>query len=211
MVEVTLALGIVTFGLVGVVGVLPTALASGRQSSDQNRAAAIANTLFASFRSQSFTKICYVDSQFDPSGAPSTSPMPPAIDFTQADGSSKSSVVFYARYLSLATDTATYTSATADNFGTQRRLVFFPSPAGSSVANLTPTGSDYQVALNFYDAATQTSTVNQTTTTTIVPPSNQPEGMNATGLACRVEIVINVVSHPDEKYYFVSTVANRNN
>ena len=42
-----------------------------------------------------------------------------------------------------------------------------------------------------------------------VPASNQPEGMVTTNQACRVELVINAVTKPDNKYRFVSTVVNR--
>ena len=198
LVEVTLALGIVTFGLVSVVGVLPTALASGRQSFDQNRAAAIANTLFSSFRSQPFNKVGYVDSQFLVDGATPSGTGPATIDF-QSPPVVPNSPVFYARFLSLATDTATGGNASADDYGTQRRLVFF----ASSDSSLTPTGADYSVALNFYGANTQVSPN--------IPASNQPDGMVTTGQACRVELVINAVGRPNDKYRFVSTVANRSN
>ncbi len=192
LVEVTLALGIVTLGLVGIVGVLPTALASGRQSFDQNRAAAIANTLFTSFRSQSFSKVCYVDEQLDQSnGTTPTGNGPAAIDFN-APPVGASSPGCYAKFLSLATDAGN----PADTFGTQRRLSF--------TTDQPPGGADYHIALNFYDAVTRADG-------TTVPASNQPEGMVAPGQACRVELVIYAISRPANQYHFVSTVANRSN
>lgn len=196
LVEVTLALGIVTFGLVSVVGVLPTALASGRQSFDQNRAAAIANTLFTSFRSQPFSKVCYVDEQLDPqtglmfTGTTSTGNGPAPLDFNKPPVGANVNVC-YAKFLSLATDAGD----PADTFGAQRRLSFS--------ANQPTGGADYRIALNFYDANTQ---VNPN-----IPASNQPEGMITTGQACRVEVVINAVNRPGDQYRFVSTVANRSN
>lgn len=197
LVEVTLALGIVTFALVGVVGVLPTALSSGRQSFDQNRAAAIANTLFASFRSQPFNHVGYVDAQFGDDGttpAPANPSAPTTtIDLNLPGGYPSPPISFYAKFLSLATDTATSDdSGTKDNFGTQRRLAFSAQPPLG--------GADYRVALNFYD---------QVATDGTVIPANRPEGMVTTGQACRVELVINSVSKPDSKYRFVSTVVNR--
>lgn len=60
LIEVTLALGLVAFALVGILGVLPLAMGSGRASIEQTRAASIANTLFASFRSQPFTQVYYL-------------------------------------------------------------------------------------------------------------------------------------------------------
>ena len=190
LMEVTLALGIVTFGLVSVVGVLPAALNSGRQSFDQNRAAAIANTLFSSFRSQSFNKVCYVDEQLDTDGTTPSGSGPATIDFKAPPvGNSPS---FYAKFLSLATDAGD----PADPFGAQRRLSFSANPPVG--------GADYHVVLNFYDAANQADG-------TTVPPSNQPDGMVTTGQACRVEIVINAISRPANQYRFVSTIANRSN
>ncbi len=192
LVEVTLALGIVTFGLVGVVGVLPTALASGRQSFDQNRAAAIANTLFTSFRSQPFSKVCYVDEQLGPDGTTPSGSGPATIDFNAPPVvGSPGSPVFYAKFLSLATDAGD----PADSFGAQRRLSFSANPPSG--------GADYHVALNFYDANTYVSPN--------IPASNQPEGMIATGQACRVEVVIYALNRPANQYRFVSTVANRSN
>ncbi len=187
LVEVTLALGIVTFALVAVVGVLPTALASGRQSFDQNRAAAIANTLFASFRSQPFDKVGYVDAQFDATGATLSGSGPKTVNLNDplADPPSP----FYAKFLNVATESGD----TSDAFGAQRRLMFTDAqPIG---------GADYSVAMNFYKATTVNGVA--------IPASNQPEGMVTTGQACRVELVINSVTKPDSKYRFVSTVFNR--
>ena len=199
LVEVTLALGIVTFGLVSVVGVLPTALASGRQSFDQNRAAAIANTLFASFRSQPFNKECYVDAQFNDDGTTRSGQGPAPIDFNLPTPITGNSAAFYAKFLGLATDTVNQATGSSDpkpdNFGTQRRLAFSVSQP--------PGGADYAVALNFYDQTIQNGTT--------VPASNEPDGMVTTGQACRVEIVIHAVSRPTDQYRFVSTVANRSN
>lgn len=188
LVEVTLALGIVTFGLVGVVGVLPTALASGRQSFDQNRAAAIANTIFASFRSQPFNKVCYVDEQLKEDGATPSGNGPLTLDLA-APPVVPGSPVLYARFLNVATDRGD----AADTFGAQRRLSFSASqPAG---------GADYHVAINFYGLNTQV--------VPNIPASNQPEGMVTTGQACRVELVIYPISRPGDQYRFASTVVHR--
>ena len=167
LVEVTLALGIVTFGLVGVVGVLPTALASGRQSFDQNRAAAIADTLFTSFRSQPFNKVCYVDAQFGPDGLTPSGAGPTPIDFdlvaNGGGGNAAFDVTFYAKILGVATDTGD----AADAFGAQRRLSFSARPPAG--------GADYQIALNFYDTVAQTT--QNGAVVPAIPASNQPEGM----------------------------------
>ena len=89
LVEVTLALGIVTFVLVAIVGVMPVAMTSGRRSFDQNRAAAIADTLFSSFRSQPFNAVGYVDDQFDEEkGTTATGGGPPLLNLNKETASS---------------------------------------------------------------------------------------------------------------------------
>ena len=179
-----------TFGLLSVAGVLP-ALASGRQSFDQTRAAAIADTLFASFRSQPFRKVGYVDEQFQPDGTTLSGGGPAPLDFNAPPVGANVNVC-YAKFLGPATDAGD----PADPFGAQRRLSFSAAPP--------PGGADYQVALNFYNETTLADG-------TKVPASNQPEGMIATGQACRVEVAICAVSRPGDPYRFVSTVANRSN
>lgn len=61
LVEIALALGIVGFALVGIIGAIPLAMNSGRQSIAQSRAASVANAMFANFRSQPFGAVQYVD------------------------------------------------------------------------------------------------------------------------------------------------------
>ena len=60
LIEVTIALGVVAFALIGILGALPLAMGNGRSSVEQTRSAAIANTLFVSLRSQPFTKAYYL-------------------------------------------------------------------------------------------------------------------------------------------------------
>lgn len=61
LVEVALALGVVGFALVGIVGALPVAMNNGRLSIAQTRAASIAGTIFAKFRAQPFSTVQYLD------------------------------------------------------------------------------------------------------------------------------------------------------
>jgi type II secretory pathway pseudopilin PulG len=83
LVEVTLALGIVAFALVGILGTLPIALANGRQSMAEGRAAAVANTLFTDFRTQPFTQVCYLDDQFKDDGSTPSGSGPAPLNLTQ--------------------------------------------------------------------------------------------------------------------------------
>lgn len=61
LVEVALALGIVGFALVGIVGAIPMALNNGRLSIAQTRAANVAGTIFTNFRTQPFSAVQYLD------------------------------------------------------------------------------------------------------------------------------------------------------
>jgi uncharacterized protein (TIGR02598 family) len=50
--EVVVALGVISFAIVAILGVLPTGLQSGKSSQDETRATQIAQTIFASVSSQ---------------------------------------------------------------------------------------------------------------------------------------------------------------
>lgn len=201
LVEVTLALGIVSFGLLAVVGVLPTALASGRQSFDQNRAAAIANTLFTSFRSQSFQKVGYLDTQFDGDGKPLASPGVPMLDLNssvQVDetGSPQSEIKCYVSFLEGVTVNA---NDTEDTFGEQRRLRFL---SALTYSQRPPAGSNYLVTMHFN---------NQPAGMVVAPvPSGTTGGTPVIpAQANQVELIVVAVSRPKDQYRFMSTVANR--
>ena len=191
LVEVTLALGIVTFVLVAIVGVMPVAMTSGRRSFDQNRAAAIADTLFSSFRSQPFNAVGYVDDQFDEEkGTTATGGGPPLLNLNTETTSS--SVQFYASFL----DPATTNPGGTNTFGQQRRLCFtdptLALPGGSS---------SYLVTLHFNNQ----------------PAGMAIPAGSATVQANQIEIIISPVqakstaalAQTGTKYQFISTIANR--
>ena len=151
LVEVTLALGLVTFVLVAVLGTVPVALSSGHQSLDQNRAAAVANTLFASFRGQAFNNVCYLDSQFQSDGA---TPLSTTGSGTPGNTdpldlnllmSSSSPTHFYASFL----DPNPLNGSDADTFGEQRRLCF-TAYTGTAIQQ-RPGAANYFVILTFND------------------------------------------------------------
>jgi uncharacterized protein (TIGR02598 family) len=52
LLEVVIALGVVTVGIVGILGVIPTALQSGKSAQDETRAAHIAQSVFGSLVAQ---------------------------------------------------------------------------------------------------------------------------------------------------------------
>ena len=65
LVEVALALGIVAFVLVGLIGAIPVASDAGRRSIEQTRAASIADTVFASLRAGKFSASSLLDDGTD--------------------------------------------------------------------------------------------------------------------------------------------------
>ena len=184
LIEVTLALGIVAFSLVGIIGVLPIAATSSRQSFDQNRAAAIGETVFSSFRSQPFQSVCYLDEQLNADGTAMTSPAVAPIDLDSSTLNSTATtgtpVTCYVTFLDPGTSVST-----SDAYGTQRHLLF---------SRTQSTGADFLVTMYFN---------NQPDGMAIAPQSPVPAEAN------RVELVIAAVSNPTNKYRFVSTVANR--
>jgi uncharacterized protein (TIGR02598 family) len=198
LIEVTLALGIVAFALVGILGVMPLALSSERQGVDEGRAAAVATTLFATFRQQPFQNVLYVDSQFDSSGNPQTNPNPAALDLatvtlrgtTTPPYTQGTVVTLYAKFLGVASDVAPNNpDGSSDIVGNQRRLCF--TSAAPAV------GADYQVALSFSQPA-------------CVFPVSQPGVTPATnnGLAVQMEIVVTPIGRPQRQFHFESTIVN---
>ena len=203
LVEVTLALGLVTFVLVAVLGTVPVALSSGRQSFDQNRAAAVADSLFASFRSQSFSNVCYLDSQFGEDGATTTpgtglnlNNMSTAANATAPSNDPTNRTApqqFYASFLD-----ANATSS-GDAFGSQRKLAFVQAGAGA------PAGASYLVTLYFNNKPD-----GMTITATDAGTQGDPAaGSGTPAQANQIEMVISPVGQPANKYHFVSTIANR--
>src|SRR5437773_8183613 len=57
LVEVVLALGVISFALVAIIGLLPIGLASGRGTIQETRANHLAEEVFSTLRSQPFTNV----------------------------------------------------------------------------------------------------------------------------------------------------------
>lgn len=57
LVEVVLALGVISFAIVAILGVFPLGLSTGRSAQDETRAPQIAQTIFASLASQTFNAV----------------------------------------------------------------------------------------------------------------------------------------------------------
>ena len=57
LVEVVLALGVISFAIVAIIGLLPIGLASGRGSIQESRANHLADGIFATLRAQPFASV----------------------------------------------------------------------------------------------------------------------------------------------------------
>ncbi len=57
LIEVVVALGIVSIGIVSILGLLPVGLAASRESAHETRAAQMAQSIFTTLRAQPFTNI----------------------------------------------------------------------------------------------------------------------------------------------------------
>ncbi len=60
LVEVVLALGIVSFAIVAILGLIPTGLQTSHSSQDETRAAQIAQSILATFAGQQFNSITFL-------------------------------------------------------------------------------------------------------------------------------------------------------
>lgn len=205
LVEVTLAVGIMAFSLVGILGVLPLAMDSGRRSFNEARASAVANTLFTSFRSQPFGAVHYLDEHFDPATGAALPSAQGTLNLNDLGGASASpatptsstpagTVKFYAKFLDVPPDSSDKWNVENDSLGSQRRLCFTSTQPTS--------GADYLVTLYF----------NNQPDGTIVPSA----AAGRIGQANRITMVVSTASKEDsaplrDPYRFVTTVANRMN
>jgi len=78
LVEVVIALGVITVGIVGILGVFPTALQTGHSAQDETRAAHIAQSVFGSLVAQAPSQFSNVRLPLYPLPSPS----PSAINLT---------------------------------------------------------------------------------------------------------------------------------
>jgi len=81
LVEVVLALGVISFAIVAILGVFPVGLSTGHSAQDETRAPQIAQTVFAALASQTFNAVSI--KLYDTTGASSGSM---DMDLTQENG-----------------------------------------------------------------------------------------------------------------------------
>jgi uncharacterized protein (TIGR02598 family) len=75
LIEVVIALGVITVGIVGILAVFPTALQTGHSAQDETRAAHIAQSVFGSLVAQAPSQFSNVQLPLYPPLSPSPSPI----------------------------------------------------------------------------------------------------------------------------------------
>jgi prepilin-type N-terminal cleavage/methylation domain-containing protein len=127
LLEVVIALGVITVGIVGVLAVFPTALQTGHSAQDETRAAHIAQSVFGSV-------VAGASSHFSnaqlPLSSPSPAPTPVSIDLTTS-----SSYTLYASndgQLSNSATNATY----AITIYTNNSVPGFTDPASANAVTV---------------------------------------------------------------------------
>jgi hypothetical protein len=93
LLEVVIALGVITVGIVGILAVFPTALQTGHSAQDETRAAHIAQSVFGSLVAGASSQFSNVRLPLSPS--PSPAPTPLSINLTTGSGTTPS-VTLYA-------------------------------------------------------------------------------------------------------------------
>jgi Tfp pilus assembly protein PilV len=75
LLEVVIALGVITVGIVGILAVFPTALQTGHSAQDETRAAHIAQSVFGSLVAQAPSQFSSVQLPLYPAPSPSPTPI----------------------------------------------------------------------------------------------------------------------------------------
>jgi type II secretory pathway pseudopilin PulG len=84
LLEVVIALGVITVGIVAVLGVFPTALQSGHSAQDETRAAHIAQSVFGSLVASAPSH--FTNAQLPLYPSPSPAPTPLSVNLTTGSG-----------------------------------------------------------------------------------------------------------------------------
>lgn len=212
LVEVTLAVGIMAFSLVGILGVLPLAMNSGRQSFNQARATAVANSLFATIRNQPFSEIHYLDSQFAADGSPTSGgDQPLNLNTLGATDTQLPGAKFYARFLDTPTD-----ASQGNTLGDVRRLCL------TSTLPMTSDGQPYRgefyLVQLYFNNAPEGTIVAADAASRIGQANRITAVVSATSVGEESRRVLPDPSKPSttpsplrDPYRFVTTVANRLN
>ena len=128
LVEVVLALGVISFAIVAILGVIPTGLQTSHSSQDETRAAQMAQSIFATFSGQQFNAVTF-------------------LFYNASDGSQSGSTTF-----DLASQNGNGPAWAANNSGELfvpgTPIKFLSRPSGPP-ATVADTGQIYSVAISF--------------------------------------------------------------
>ena len=83
LIEVVIALGVVSFAIIAILGLVPTGLTTSHSSQDETRAAQIAQSILATFSGQQFNSVTFLE--YDSNGNQSGSVV---FDLTNKNGTS---------------------------------------------------------------------------------------------------------------------------
>lgn len=162
LVEVVLALGVIAFAIVAILGVLPVALQTGHTSQDETRAAQIAQSVFSTMSSQAQSKFTGVSLPL-PSPAPTinlstsitSATAPAAFLYADNDGQISDSATGATYSISIITDnfSATTSPVPFDSGYANKvtiRIVSPPLPTASATPNPNQAARDYIRVISKY-------------------------------------------------------------
>jgi type II secretory pathway pseudopilin PulG len=133
LVEVVLALGVVSFAIVAILGLIPTGLQTSHSSQDETRASQIAQSILVTFSGQQFNAVTF-------------------LEYDASDGSQSGSIAF-----DLSSQNGSGPTWGANNSGelfvpgTPIRFLTRPSGPPATAAD---TGQTYSVTISFNNALT---------------------------------------------------------
>lgn len=162
LVEVVLALGVISFAIVAILGVFPVALQTGHSSQNETRVAQIAQSVISTLSSQAQTKFTAVSLPL-PSPAPTidlstsitSATAPAAFLYVDNDGQISASAIGATYSISIITDnfSATASPVPFDSGFANKvtvRIVFPPLPSASATPNPNQTARDYVRVISKY-------------------------------------------------------------
>ena len=206
LIEVALALGIIAFALVAIVGSVPLAMNTGRLSIAQNRAATVAATLFANLRSWPFNAVRCLDPDYKTNTSSLTINLNLMVT-TKSDTStgyptgtpdSNAPVKFFAAF-----SETTATASTDPRFNDPRRLFFFGTLPTSQPRFLLlhppTTGPYYTIVLRF----------NNNPAGTLTPYKLTPTSATVYAEANGIEASIFESDRPNDIFRFTTVISNR--
>ena len=156
LIEVVLALGVLAFAVLAVVGLLPIGLSTGHAAQDETRSAHIAQEIFASFASQAqkqFTAVTLPPTAavaLDLSSSTSTISSPALFLYADNDGTLSTSSGAATHSVSIATNSSPAGFAPGGANAVSIRVISPPLPSSSSTPSPNQTVRDFVRVISKY-------------------------------------------------------------